>query len=128
MNPELASARRPSRNLPESNHRPRTGQRAARRCGYVAPVAVTVRSDLSRGTACDLSSGGACLRLDAEFEVGDYVCVKFLVPGDDQTVEVLGIVRHREGWRHGIEFCIFPTDPEAAKIRRLLEAAARVDK
>ncbi len=124
MNPVLAMARRrlPS-NLPSSSCRPEAGQREAQRCGYVAPVAVAACSTLSRGVARNLSSGGACLWLDEEFEVGDYVCVKFLVPGDNQTVEVLGIVRHREGQRHGVEFCVFPSDPEAATIRHLLAVA-----
>ncbi len=101
--------------------------RDARRCDYAAPVAVTARCDLARGYACDLSSGGAGLLLDGEFEVGDYVCVKFPIPGEHRVVEVLARVRYRNERRHGVEFCVYPSDPEAANIRHLLEVALQSD-
>ncbi len=131
MDPERDGKQaRPSRCTaarPSADHPFIADHRDAPRCGFAAPVAVTARTDVARGYACDLSNGGAGLLLDAEFEVGDYVCVKFPIAGEHRVVEVLARVRYRKERRHGVEFCIYPSDPEAANIRHLLEVALQSD-
>ena len=66
------------------------------------------------GEACDLSKSGLCLVLTRQLEKGTAVSMEFTVPYNSEALAMRGIVRHRNGFHHGIEFISVTADQKDA--------------
>jgi len=73
------------------------------------------------GEARDLSKTGVCLVLTRQLEKGTAVSMELALPYNSQSLAMRGIVRHRSGFHHGIEFISVTADQ-----REALERAAKV--
>ncbi len=76
--------------------------------------------DLS-GEASDFSATGLCLILTRQLEKGTAITMHLQLPYNSQMMDVRGIVRHRSGFHHGIEF--ISLTPES---KQLLERASKI--
>ena len=83
-------------------------QRGTERHRVTIPVQVGVFEEDGyvsfSGEARDLSAAGLCLILTRQLEKGTAVSMEFQLPYNSQAMEMRGIVRHRSGFHHGIEF------------------------
>lgn len=100
-------------------------QRGSERHRVTIPIQVSVFED-SRyldfsGEASDFSATGLCLVLTRQLEKGTAITMRLQLPYNSQTLEMRGIVRHRSGFHHGIEFIsLTPVS------RELLERTAKI--
>lgn len=106
---------------PEPGANPKEDDRRWERHEIVIPVSVTVflngeRLNL-RGEASDISRGGMRLFLTRELEAGTSVVLEFLIPYNTTEFVVRGVVRHRVGFNHGLEF-LNPTPLQEQMIDR----------
>ena len=100
-------------------------QRSAERHRVTIPVQVRVFEGTGyvefNGEASDLSVAGLCLILTRTLEKGTPISMNFCLPYNSQPLDLQGIVRHRSGFHHGIEF-ISVTAP----IKEMLERTAKI--
>jgi hypothetical protein len=73
------------------------------------------------GEASDFSANGLCLVLTRQLEKGTAISMNFQLPYNSQALDVRGIVRHRSGFHHGIEF-MSVTSP----LKELLERTSKI--
>jgi PilZ domain-containing protein len=100
-------------------------QRGRERHRITIPVQVSVFED-SRyvecsGEASDFSATGLCLILTRQFEKGTPITMHLQLPYNSQLLDMRGIVRHRSGFHHGIEF--ISLTPES---KELLERTSKI--
>jgi c-di-GMP-binding flagellar brake protein YcgR len=57
-----------------------------------------------QGRAQDLSEGGLGLYVSVEFQEGQQVQIEFTPPFSRRAIEIIAIVRDRDGYRYGLEF------------------------
>ena len=100
-------------------------QRATERHRVTLSVRVTVFEgngyvDFS-GEAADFSITGLCLILTRQLEKGTTVSMKLALPYNSETLEMRAIVRHRNGFHHGIEFISLTSYQ-----KELLERASKI--
>lgn len=100
-------------------------QRGTERHRVTIPVQVTVfegnRYIEFGGEASDFSVNGLCLILTRQMEKGTAISLNFNLPYNSEPLDLRGIVRHRNGFHHGIEF-ISLTPP----MKKLLERTAKI--
>lgn len=93
-------------------------QRGSTRHRVTIPVQVSVYEQ-SRyvefsGEASDFSATGLCLILTRQLEKGIAITMQLQLPYNSQVMEMRGIVRHRSGFHHGIEF--IGLNPESKEV------------
>ena len=75
------------------------------------------------GQACDISKGGLRLLVTRNIEEGTNLTMQFLLPYYSNELEILGVVRNRERFTHGVEF-INPTAYQQHIIERTCDVFA----
>ncbi|HET8824298.1 MAG TPA: PilZ domain-containing protein [Terriglobales bacterium] len=100
-------------------------QRGTERHRVTIPVQVSVFEGKQYvefpGEASDFSPNGLCLILTRQLEKGAAISMNLNLPYNSRTLDLRGIVRHRSGFHHGIEF-ISLTPP----LKQLLERTAKI--
>jgi len=100
-------------------------QRGSERHRVTIPVQVSVFEDRRyvdyTGEASDFSATGLCLVLTRQLEKGTAITMRLELPYNSQPLEMRGIVRHRSGFHHGIEFISVTTES-----KELLERTSRI--
>lgn len=100
-------------------------QRGTERHRVTIPVQVSVFEGNQYiefgGEASDFSANGLCLILTRQLEKGAAISMNLNLPYNSETLDLRGIVRHRSGFHHGIEF-ISLTPP----LKKLLERTAKI--
>jgi hypothetical protein len=100
-------------------------QRNAERHRVTIPVQVNAYEgngyvDFS-GEARDFSESGLCLILTRTLEKGVVVSMDLRLPYHSESMTMRGIVRHRNGFHHGVEFISLTT-----RQKEVLERTSRV--
>jgi len=75
------------------------------------------------GQACDISKGGLRLLVTRMIEEGTNLTMHFLLPYYSNELEILGVVRNRDRFTHGVEF-INPTAYQQHIIERTCDVFA----
>ena len=100
-------------------------QRSSERHRVTLPVQVSLFEDKKyldyTGEASDFSATGLCLILTRQLEKGVAITMHLQLPYTSQPLEMRGIVRHRSGFHHGIEF--ISLTPES---KELLERPSKI--
>lgn len=100
-------------------------QRSSERHRVTIPVQVSVfeggRYVEFSGEASDISATGLCLILTRQLEKGAAITMHLQLPYNSQTMDMRGIVRHRSGFHHGIEFISLTSES-----KELLERTAKI--
>ena len=100
-------------------------QRGTERHRVTIPVRVTVFEKDKyvefSGEASDFSANGLCLVLTRELQKGTAISMNLQLPYNSEAMDVRGLVRHRNGFHHGIEF--ISLTPHSKK---LLERASKI--
>jgi len=100
-------------------------QRGSERHRVTIPVQVSVFEDRRyvdyTGEASDFSATGLCLILTRQLEKETAITMRLELPYNSQPLEMRGIVRHRSGFHHGIEFISLTPDS-----KELLERTSRI--
>jgi len=103
----------------------KTFQRGTERHPVTIPIRVTVFEKAKYvefgGEASDFSANGLCLVLTRQLEKGTAISMTFQLPYNSQPMDMRGLVRHRNGFHHGVEF--ISVQPHAKK---LLERASKI--
>ena len=94
------------------------------------PIRLIVRRDSTtkviESRANDISEGGMLVFSGVELKTDDEVSVEFTAPYAGEPVRSRCIVRHRRGYRYGLEFmCHTPAEKQdTEKLRMLLRMSA----
>jgi hypothetical protein len=93
------------------------------------PVRVVVpmqdKTKIVSGRGTDLNEGGLAVFAGTEMRVGDCIYIEFTPPYSGKPVRVAGQIRHRTGYKYGIEFITDTPDQQKAvnDFRMLLQFA-----
>lgn len=100
-------------------------QRGMERHRVTIPVQVSVFEENQyvefSGEASDFSPNGLCLVLTRQLDKGAAISMNLNLPYNSQTLDLRGIVRHRSGFHHGIEFISL-----TPRLKQLLERTAKI--
>lgn len=99
-----------------------TDTRRWRRHALDVPVRVIVATPgttkLYDGRGNELSEGGMAVTAGVELEPGRDVAIEFTPPFSGLPIRVRGTVRHRAGYRYGVEF-VTENSEESDQVNRL---------
>jgi len=100
-------------------------QRGMERHRVTIPVQVSVFEGNQyvefSGEASDFSPNGLCLVLTRQLDKGAAISMNLNLPYNSQTLDLRGIVRHRSGFHHGIEFISLTSES-----KELLERTTKI--
>jgi PilZ domain len=81
-------------------------RRSPRREFEMLLTATATDGAVYRGFCRDMSEGGTAALIWGELNIRDEVSLTYRLPESTEVAKIAAIVRHRVGFRYGLEFCV----------------------
>lgn len=78
------------------------------------------------GRGSNISEGGMRVFVPADLVLDDMVTLELMLPYTEQTIQVRGMLRNREGFSYGVEYAASTTKAEREQIARVCKTLALI--